>query len=254
MQLKTILNRIQKHRSFVYGQMEWGESKRAGEPVIEVEVRARTNSRPLCSGCHWSGPGYDTLAPRRFEFVPLWGLAVLFVYTMRRVDCPRCGVKVEAVPWAVGKQQITTTYAWFLAGWAKRMSWLEVARALQTTWDTVFRAVEMAVEWGRVHMDRTGIAAIGVDEILWQRGHKYLTVVYQIDESCKRLLWVGQDRKAKTLLRFFHGLGEERTTVLEFICSDMWKPYLTVIKKKAAQAIHVLDRFHIMAHMNKAIR
>jgi transposase len=103
------------------------------------------------------------------------------------------------------------------------------------------------------HRDLTGITAIGVDEILWQRGHKYLTLVYQIDTHCRRLLWVGKDRKQKTLLGFFRTFGKERTAQLKFICSDMWKPYLVVIAKKAAHALHVLDRFHIAQHMNKAI-
>ena len=95
--------------------------------------------------------------------------------------------------------------------------------------------------------------SIGVDEVLWHRGHKYLTVVYQIDRECKRLLWVGKDRTVRTLLRFFREFGNERSSRLLYVCSDMWKPYLKVIAKKAAQAIHVLDRFHIAMHMNKAI-
>jgi transposase len=111
----------------------------------------------------------------------------------------------------------------------------------------------MAVAWGRAHQDLSGIEAIGVDEIAWQRGHKYLTLVYQIDAGCRRLLWIGQERKAKTLLRFFRWLGKDRTSELRFICSDMWKPYLKVIAKKASHAIHVLDRFHIMASLSKAI-
>lgn len=78
-------------------------------------------------------------------------------------------------------------------------------------------------------------------------------MVYQIDEHCKRLLWVGEHRKIKTLLRFFRWLGKERSAALTFICSDMWKPYLKVVAKKAAHAIHILDRFHIMAHLSKAI-
>lgn len=252
MHIKTILNRVQWHQSFVYGNIRWKQSAQE-DPVLEVEVRPRKNSRPVCSGCGRRCPGYDTLSTRLFEFVPLWGIPAFFLYAMRRVDCDRCGILVEAVPWADGKHRITKTYAWFLAGWAKRMSWIEVARAFKTNWDTVFRSVEMAVEWGRAHMTMTGITAIGVDEILWQCGHKYLTVVYQIDEKCKRLLWVGRTREAKTLLRFFRWLGKERTALLEFVCSDMWKPYLKVIKKKADQAIHVLDRFHIMSHMSKAI-
>ncbi len=80
-----------------------------------------------------------------------------------------------------------------------------------------------------------------------------MTLVYQIDPHCKRLLWVGQDRKLKSLLRFFRWLGKPRAAMLRFICSDMWKPYLRVVAKKASQAIHVLDRFHIMSHFSKAI-
>ena len=125
MQLKTILNRVQKHRSFVYRAAHLREER--GRVTLDVELRPRSNARPICSGCSRSRPGYDTLAPRRFEFVSLWGIAVFFVYAMRRVDCPRCGVVVESVPWGSGKHQTTATYAWFLARWAKRMSWSEVA-------------------------------------------------------------------------------------------------------------------------------
>jgi len=98
----------------------------------------------------------------------------------------------------------------------------------------------------------SGIESIGVDEVLWHRGHKYLTIVYQIDNDCKRLLWVGKDRKIRTLLKFFHEFGRERSSRLLFVCSDMWRPYLRVIAKKASQAIHVLDRFHIVMQMNKS--
>jgi transposase len=59
----------------------------------------------------------------------LWGIAFFFVYAPRRVDCPRCGIKVEQVPWAIGKDRLTTTYEWFLARWAQRLSWQEVADA-----------------------------------------------------------------------------------------------------------------------------
>jgi transposase len=133
------------------------------------------------------------------------------------------------------------------------MSWKEVAEAFRTSWENVFRSVEMAVRWGREHMSLEGIEAIGVDEIQWSKGHKYLTLVYQLDEGRKRLLWIGRERKVKTLLGFFRWLGKARSQSLRFICSDMWKPYLKVVAKKAGRAIHVLDRFHIMSHLSKAI-
>ena len=251
MLLKTILNRLQKQPGFVYDAVRLVE--RLGELFLEIQIRPRCGSRPKCSGCGRHCPGYDTLKPRRFEFVPLWGVKVFFVYALRRANCPGCGIHSEAVPWAEGKNHLTTTFYWFLARWAKRLSWKEVSETFQTSWASVFRSVEMAVVWGRDHLDLEGVRALGVDEIQWQRGHRYLTLVYQIDESCKRLLWIGQDRKVKTLLRFFHWFGEERSQALHFLCSDMWKPYLRVIAKKAGQAIHVLDRFHIMAHLSKAI-
>jgi transposase len=162
-------------------------------------------------------------------------------------------VKVESVPWAEGKHTLTNAYMLFLARWAKRLSWTETARAFKTSWEKVFHSVEWAVQWGLAHRDISNIRSIGVDEVLWHRGHKYLTVVYQIDSECKRLLWVGKDRTVRTLLQFFRELGTARSAQLRFVCSDMWKPYLKVIAKKANQAIHVLDRFHIAMHMNKAV-
>ncbi len=251
MQRKTILNHVQRHKSFVYQEARWADPKTKSE--IEILIQPRANGRPICSKCGCHASSYDRLPNRRFEFVPLWQIAVYFVYAMRRVDCPTCGVKVEQVPWCDGKNQLTTTYRWFLAGWAKRLSWKGVAEAFGTTWQNVFRSVKHAVSWGWAHRNLSGIESIGVDEVQWQRGHKYLTLVYQIDGGRRRLLWIGQDRTVKTFLRFFRMLGKERSNQLKFVCSDMWKPYLKVIAKKAAGAIHVLDRFHIMAKMNKAI-
>ena len=92
-----------------------------------------------------------------------------------------------------------------------------------------------------------------MDEVPWHRGHHDQTVVDQLDEGRQRLLWIGPDRTAKTLLRFFRFLGKSRPAGLKLICSDMWQAYLIVIAKKAAQAVHVLDRFHIMQRLGKAI-
>lgn len=247
MLLKTILNRIEKHASFVYGIPEF-----EGDTLL-VPIQARENTRPVCSGCGKRSGTYDTMRQsRRFAFVPLWGIAVYFVYTMRRVNCGACGVKVERIPWAQGKSPVTTSFAWFLAHWAKRMSWKETAVAFRTSWESVFRSVQMAVSWGLAYRDLSDVTAIGVDEVLWHRGHKYLTVVYEISAGCRRLLWIGKDRKESTIEAFFDSFGQHAKN-LEYVCSDMWKPYLKVIALRASKAIHVLDRFHIMSMLSKAI-
>jgi transposase len=251
MQLQTILNRLQRHKGFVYDKVVFRAE--SDPPVLDVIIRPRSNSRPLCSGCGQAGPGYDRLPQRRYQFVPLWALAVYFVYAPRRVACPRCGVKVERLPWAEGKSRLTTTYQWCLASWAKLLAWQQVAQVFHTSWQTVYRSVQMAVTWGLAHRNLDGIAAIGVDEVQWQKGHHYLTLVYQIDGQCRRLLHIAPGRTVRSLLSFFRMLGATRSAALKFVCSDMWQPYLKVIAKKASQAVHVLDRFHIMAKMNKAI-
>ena len=140
MRIQTILNRVEKFKSFVYGEARLEEQDDG--PALVVQVKPRKNSRPYCSGCGRPGPAYDRLEERRFEFVPLWGIVVFLAYRMRRVNCKRCGVTVEMVPWCDGKNQLTTTYRWFLATWAKRLSWSEVASIFRTSWDSVCRAVD----------------------------------------------------------------------------------------------------------------
>jgi len=251
MQLKTILNHCHRFKSFVYDRVKLVLEN--GESFIEVAVVPRRNSQAICSCCDRPAPLYDRLQERRFEFIPLWGYRVFLVYLMRRVNCAHCGVKVEQVPWARGKRELTDTYQQFLAHWAKKLSWKEVATSFRTSWEKVFQAVEYIVEWGLEHRNLSGITAIGVDEIAWRKGHNYLTMVYQIDAANTRLLWVGKDRTVKTLLRFFRFFGKERSQLLDYVCSDMWRPYIKVIEKKAGKAIHILDRFHIVAKLNKAI-
>ena len=251
MQLKTILNRVESFKSFVYGKVQWVEGEL--RPTLEVEVLARKNGRAICSGCGHPRPGYDRLPERRFEFVPLWGITVYFVYALRRVDCRSCGVTVERVPWARGKCHLTISYRWFLARWAKRLPWDEVASIFHTTWRNVFESVKHAVFWGIFHRDLDHIEAIGVDEIQWQRGHHYLTLVYQIEEGMKRLLWVAEDRTEQSLRSFFQFLTAEAQQSIRFVCSDMWQPYLNVVAEQLKEAVHVLDRIHIMKKMNEAI-
>ena len=221
--------------------------------TVEIEVRPRRGSKPRCSGCLRAAPGYDRLAARRFEFIPLWGFAVVLLYAMRRVNCRRCGVKVEAVPWAMGKHGLTQAYMLFLAHWARKLSWTETARAFHTSWDQVCHAVEYVVQWGLEHRTLAPLRAIGVDEIQYGRGHQYLTLVYQIEAQCTRLLWVGKERTTESFQGFFTQIGEELAASIEFICSDMWKPYLQLIEQHCPRALNILDRFHIVAKMNKAI-
>ena len=113
MQLKTIFNRVTNYKPFVVESAELVEHE--CEPTIEITMRARQNGLPRCSGCGKGCSGYDTQPTRRrFDFIPLWMIPVVLVYTMRRVNCPACGIKVERVPWSEGKSPLATEYKWVL--------------------------------------------------------------------------------------------------------------------------------------------
>jgi len=250
LQLITILNHCHHFPGFVYQQACFSSDHRS----IQIAVRPRKGSAAVCARCHQPAPGYDQLPERRFEFIPFWGFLVFLLYSMRRVACPRCqAVVVEEVPWGHGKHQLTNAYMLFLARWARRLSWKETAQAFRTSWDKVFDAVEYVVTYGLEHRTFGPIDAIGVDEIQYAKGHKYLTLVYQIDLNVIRLLWVGKERTIESFQGFFTTIGEEVASHIVFVCSDMWEPYLKVIRERCSQALHILDRFHIVAKMNTAL-
>src|SRR6202047_911094 len=192
MELITILNRCHRFRGFVYQHAHFSADKKS----IEVAVRPRKGSAAVCSRCHLPAPGYDQLAERRFEFIPL---------------------------------------------------------CFRTFWDKVFDAVEHVVTFGLEHRVLGQIDAIGVDEIQYAKGHKYLTLVYQIDLDVTRLLWVDRERTIESFREFFTVIGAELASKIVFVCSDMWEPYLKVIREKCAGALHILARFHIVGRMNRAL-
>ena len=228
------------------GQGEW----------IAIKLEPHAGMRGRCSQCRRPAPGYDRLPERRWHFVPLWGMPTYFHYRPRRVACEEHGVVVEHIPWSEGKRPVTYAMMGFLARWARRLSWRETAQVFQVSWEAVYRSVEWFVQWGLAHRELQGVEAIGVDEIHWGRGLKadnFLTVIYQIDAHCRRLLRVGKRRSQATLRRGLKVLGPEVVQGLRFVCSDMWKPYLQVIAAQAGHALHVLDRFHITTHLNQAV-
>ena len=247
--LIRLLNACHHFPGFVYA----GARLELKSNIIEIDVRPRKGSKARCSACHRPSAGYDRLPTRRFEFIPFWGFAVFLVYAMRRVACARCGVTVEEVPWGSGKHQLTHAYLLFLAHWARKLSWKDTALSFHTSWEKVFQAVSYAVQWGLAHRTLGPIRAIGVDEIAYGRGHTYLTLVYQIEATCTRLLWVGEARTKASFQRFFDLIGSALSQRIEFVCSDMWRPYLDVIKMNCTGALNILDRFHVVAKLNRAL-
>lgn len=252
--VKTILNRIQRFTGFIYRQVRL--RGRGASLRIDIYLEAHASIKGRCALCQKPAPGYDRLSERSWSFVPLWGIPTHLRYPPRRVNCPEHGIGVEHLPWSEGKRQTSIALMNFLAQWAKRLSWRETARAFGVSWEAVYRSVDWFVQWGLAHRVLEAVHAIGIDEIHWGKGLRsdnFLTVIYQIDTHCRRLLWVGPRRTQAALRRGLATLGPEVLKGVRFVCSDMWKPYLRVIATHLGQALHILDRFHITSHLNDAL-
>ncbi|MGI8741101.1 MAG: transposase [Bryobacteraceae bacterium] len=253
MELLTILNHRHRHRGFVYQHARFGPDKKN----IEVDVRPRKGSKAVCSGCHKPAPGYDRLAERRFEFIPFWGILVFFLYQMRRVDCHHCGVVVEEVPWGDALAHVPwetpANQSLYACVRAVCCSWpvgrgnspgRKPPRPSTLPGDKVCDAVEYVVGWGLEHRTLGSIRAIGVDEIQYAKGHKYLTLVYQIDQGITRLLWVGKERTIESFQGFFTVIGDQLASQIEFVCSDT----LVRFRMAALPGCHPPEMFPSAAH------
>lgn len=249
MLLKTLINHVHGFSYFKYT----GEKLDPKAEKIEIQLESKKSSKARCSKCLEKGSTYDHQKIRRFKFVPLWGYRTEIVYQPRRVQCKDHGVVIEWMPWTVGKRSICKAYVLFLAQWSKLLSWTDVSNMFKISWDNVYASVKYVVDYGLENRSLNQIKQIGIDEILFRRGRRFVTLVFEITQGSKRLLWIGEDRTAKTLLKFFKLLGEKRYLNITVVSSDMWKPYLKIIKKKLPKAKHILDRFHIMKKFNEAI-
>lgn len=248
--VKSLLKELHPIKGFVYASVRRDPFV---EEVLRVEVRERKGSRGRCSGCGVQGAAYDRMPERQWRFVPLWGMVVFLAYALRRIDCRSCGPTVERVPWSSGKFRICEVFRLYLAQWARHLSWAETSQIFSVGWADVYGAVRWVVDYGLKHRDLTGVTAIGVDEVHVGKRDKFWTLVYQIDDHCKRLLWIGPDRTEKTFDFFFESFGPTFCSGISFICSDMWKPYLNAAARWVPGALRILDRFHIVKNLNKAI-
>jgi transposase len=252
--VKRLLNRTHPVPGFTYASVALDD--RLGGLELCVELAAHRQRAARCSECGAPGPTYDHLPCREWRHVPLWGIPVCCHYAPRRVACGRCGVRVEAMPWNEGKRPWTRPMLVFLARWARRLSWRETAAVFGVSWEAVYRSVQWLVAWGLAHRVLVGITALGLDELHWRKGRRsanFLTLIYQVDAGCRRLLWVGLRRTERSVRRGLKTLGPEVLAGIRVVVSDLWRAYLAVVRKQLPQAVQILDRFHLTALLNKAV-
>ena len=216
-----------------------------GEEVIVVSVRPRPSTKRRCGRCGKRAPGYDRgEGRRRWRCLDLGTVRCFVEADSPRVNCPTHGPTVAQVPWArhgAGHSYaFDDTVAWLVTHTAKST----LVEFMRVAWRTVGAIIERVVADGRAcHDPFEGLRRIGIDEISYKRGHRYLTVV--VDHDSGRLVWAAVGRDKKTLEGFFDALGGERCGQIKVVTADGAGWIGDVVADRAKNATLCIDSFHV---------
>lgn len=216
---------------------------------IVVAVRVRGRSR--CSGCGSKRPRYDRLEPRRWRHLDFGNGMVHLQAQLWRVDCRRCGVVVEQVSWADAASRFTTTFEDRVAWLAQRCDKTATSDLMRIAWRTVGAIIERVVARRREPIDWTKVTAIGIDELSYRKGQRYLTLVSDLESG--RILWSKEGRSAATLEAFFAEIGADACARIRHAAIDMFEGFAQAIRRWLPNARLVYDRFHVQQLASKAV-
>lgn len=221
--------------------------------AVVAHVRVRKAGRRRCGRCGEAAPGYDEgEGRRRWRALDLGTVRVLLEADAPRVECRACGVVVAQVPWARHGAGHTRAFDDTVAWLAIQCSKTAVTELLRVAWRTVGSIVARVGQEIDAQTDRLeGLRRIGVDEISYKRGHRYLTVV--VDHDTGRLVWAAPGRDDATLGRFFDALGPERCREITHVSADAADWVARVVAARCPQAVRCADPFHIVKWATEAL-
>jgi len=220
---------------------------------VVAHVRPKRRQQQRCGVCGRRGPLYDQGEGRR-----RWrGLDVGFTRfcveaAAPRVTCQVHGVVVARVPWARHGSRFLQTFEDQVAWLATHCSQKACSQLMRLDWQTVGRIITRVVEEASASHDRLdGLERIGIDEISWRRGQRYLTLV--VDHATGRLVWAAEGRSKRVVERFFEQLGPERCAQLTHVSSDGAEWILIPVEQYCPKATICLDPFHVVTWATNAL-
>ena len=236
----------------VLEDVRWSGASPEGAALV-LRVRPTRKEEGRCSQCGRHCPGYD-----RGDGVRSWRSLDFGLQETRieagapRVRCPEHGVVVQRVPWARPGSSFTRAFEDQVTWLAVRTDKTTLASLLRIAWRTVGKILERVAKSMRATFDPfANVTRIGIDEVSYRKGHRYLTVV--VDHDSGRLLWASPGKDEATLGRFFDALGPERSRKIELVSADAasWIP--NVIRERCPNATLCMDPFHVVQWATKAL-
>ena len=200
--------------------------------VSEANISVEPDRRfqPLCHRCGQRASGVHSWTQRKIRDLGITTARLWVTCKYRKVFCPRCqGVHIENLELFHPYLRVTERLARYVYALCQVMTVSEVSQHLKLDWKTVKSIDKEYLERDYGTPDFEGLRILAVDEISIRKGHRYLTVV--LDYQSGRVLYVGKDRKAKTLSRFFNQLKPRQRRDIEAVAMDMWDPFIKAVKK-----------------------
>ena len=250
MRVATLFKRLLRlGRERVVGvELIEGENERV---VVDIARPARRRMR--CPGCgHTTRAIYDR-SIRSWRHLDALRTRVILRAEVRRIDCPACGVVAEEVPWARAGSRFTRAFEDTCAFLARDAPKTLVARLMRIDWATVGRMIERVVDEATAARGDglDGLRRIGVDEVAYRKGHRYLLCVVCHDTG--RIVWAAPGRSQATLAAFFCELGPGRCRAIEAVSVDLHGAWPEVIRAMAPQAAICADPFHVVKLAGEAL-
>jgi transposase len=220
---------------------------------VIARVRPKRGARGRCGRCGRRAASYDRGEGwRRWRGLDLGTVRVWLEAEAPRVSCPEHGPTVAAVPWARHGAGHTLAFDDTVAWLAVQCSKSAVCALMRIAWRTVGAIVARVwADTERQHDRFAGLRRIGIDEISYKRGHRYLTVV--VDHDSGRLVWAAAGRDKATLRRFFDVLGEDRAAQISQVSADAADWIAEVVAERCPNAVRCADPFHVVKWATEAL-
>lgn len=220
---------------------------------VEVHVGHAPGQRFPCPQCGRELGVYDHLAERVWRHLDSCQFLTYLHARPPRVSCPEHGVHQVTLPWAQAGSRFTNLFEALAIDVLLAANIKKAAGLLRITWDEAWNLMERAVYRGRAAKALDVPRQIGVDEKAIAKGHRYMTLVCDLDTATVE--YIGEDRKEKSLTDYFDAFPEAQRKEIEAISLDMWPAYINACRKGVpdADGKMVFDRFHIMRHVIEAV-
>jgi transposase len=220
---------------------------------VDVWAEHPEDAAWACPQCSRDLPLYDHAEERIWRHLDSCQFQTYLHARIPRVECAEHGVLQVSVPWAEPRSRFTILFERLAIDVLRQCDVSGATRILRISWDEAWGLMERAVARGQLRKARKVVRKIGVDEKAAAKGHRYLTLVCDLDEGTVE--HIAEDRKQESLAGYYEGLTQEQLAGIEAVAMDMWQPYIqaTLARVPDAAGKIVFDRFHVMGHVGKAV-